>query len=487
MFVPLDRSAPDCEPLVGAIVGCALAIFLSVDGQPVNAQVVHTVNLLGTQFTPQDLSVDAGDTVRWVWQDGPHNVESGTLDGFVPLPDGNFRSGDPVFPPTAFELTFDLAFLQGHPMPDDVYPYYCIAHVPLMFGTVTVRRGACVVDADCTDQDPCTADVCNQGECRHDVVAGCCTSGAACDDANACTDDACVGGQCQFVPNSRDCDDGNTCTRNDTCRQGACRGDFMTGCCRVDADCTTEDPCTATACVDGTCVATPVPGCCAADADCDDGNSCTLDRCVGNACIHDPSDDPCDDQDACTAGDACLAGACAGTPIADCVPCFVPSDCDDTDPCTKDQCVDGRCVGSTLPECLDDDADGVADLEDACPQTPADEPADASGCSESQRDSDGDGVADARDACPDSPAGEGVDESGCTVPPPVPVDDMPGDDASEDEDDVARPAPRFSLCGALGFVGLFSLFAGWWGLRLGHAAARRVGHRGATIARRLRC
>ena len=53
---------------------------------------VHEVTLTGIVFAPPDLTVDEGDTVRWVWEDGFHNVVSG-VNG---VHDGAFDSGDPT-------------------------------------------------------------------------------------------------------------------------------------------------------------------------------------------------------------------------------------------------------------------------------------------------------------------------------------------------------------------------------------------------------
>jgi plastocyanin len=42
------------------------------------AQVTHTVNQVGTSFSPSQLTIEVGDTVRWVWSVGFHTVTSGT-------------------------------------------------------------------------------------------------------------------------------------------------------------------------------------------------------------------------------------------------------------------------------------------------------------------------------------------------------------------------------------------------------------------------
>ncbi|MDQ7014372.1 MAG: GC-type dockerin domain-anchored protein [Planctomycetota bacterium] len=50
-----------------------------------------------------DLTIRPGDTVRWVWVSGFHNVVSGPFGGH----DGEYRSGDPENPPAEFSHTFN--------------------------------------------------------------------------------------------------------------------------------------------------------------------------------------------------------------------------------------------------------------------------------------------------------------------------------------------------------------------------------------------
>ena len=41
-------------------------------------------------------------------------------------------------------------------------------------GTVTVTVGACAIDRDCRDRDPCTVDTCEAGTCKHTRQEGAC-------------------------------------------------------------------------------------------------------------------------------------------------------------------------------------------------------------------------------------------------------------------------------------------------------------------------
>ena len=260
--------------------------------------------------------------------------------------------------------------------------------------------GACCSDADCDDENDCTADTCDVGtlECTHASVP----DGEACDaDASGCTvDDACQAGQC--VPGeAAECPAAPT-----PCLLMVCvpSGAETFGCSPQPGEagviCDDGNPCTAgDLCGDaGNCIPGPieVPDCCAADEDCDDTNPCTGDVCTlaSGACQNIPlaDGDGCDaDGDGCTVGDTCLGSVClAGDPPAcpdDADPCTKPAcvsngaesftcglapaapetPCDDVDPCTVvDQCgADGVCAGVTVPECCTKNAD----CDDANPCT----------------------------------------------------------------------------------------------------------------------
>ncbi len=76
----------------------------------------NDVGMVGTSFTPADLTVEVGTTVTWVNQSGMvHTVTSGT-DGEH---DGVFNSGD-VNPGGEYSYTFNET---------GTYPYFCIPHV----------------------------------------------------------------------------------------------------------------------------------------------------------------------------------------------------------------------------------------------------------------------------------------------------------------------------------------------------------------------
>ncbi|MFN0244469.1 MAG: plastocyanin/azurin family copper-binding protein [Planctomycetota bacterium] len=96
----------------------------------------HIVTQSGFGFTPQDINIQLGDTVRWVWGDGGHTVSEGN-DGLV-NGDEAFHS-DLDMNTTIFEVTFDALFVVQNSRPGGLYEYYCEPHFPIMIGTVTVQ------------------------------------------------------------------------------------------------------------------------------------------------------------------------------------------------------------------------------------------------------------------------------------------------------------------------------------------------------------
>jgi len=103
------------------------------------AQVVHVVQMGGSTisqttppyYSPMDLVVDQGDTVRWVNVSGTHNV-NGSLATFPANPVG-FFSGIPE----NGSYHWDQAFI----MPG-LYNYHCDSqgHATTQFGSITVTE-----------------------------------------------------------------------------------------------------------------------------------------------------------------------------------------------------------------------------------------------------------------------------------------------------------------------------------------------------------
>ena len=120
-----------------ALLGAALLSFSVAS----SAQTTHQVLVDGITFTPDDLTIQEGDTVEWVWGTGLHDVVSGDFAG---NPDGIWSSGAPTTGAT-FSLTFDSAFVSGNPVPNNEYTYYCSVHVG--FGQTGIVRVAAPVPA----------------------------------------------------------------------------------------------------------------------------------------------------------------------------------------------------------------------------------------------------------------------------------------------------------------------------------------------------
>ena len=92
-----------------------------------NSAAVVEVQVSNNQFTPPSVTVKAGQTVRWTWAGGTHNVVSGAD---CSTDDGNFKSGAPQAGGT-FEKKFEAA---------GTFPYHCEVHCAMgMKGEVIVQ------------------------------------------------------------------------------------------------------------------------------------------------------------------------------------------------------------------------------------------------------------------------------------------------------------------------------------------------------------
>ncbi|MBK6765010.1 MAG: hypothetical protein IPG71_01510 [bacterium] len=87
---------------------------------------IHNVTVSGLSFTPANITIQQGDTVRWTKGGGLHNVAEVTA---TPV----FRSGNPTSSPFVYDFAFN-APLAG------TYNYECEVHFSVgMVGTVTVE------------------------------------------------------------------------------------------------------------------------------------------------------------------------------------------------------------------------------------------------------------------------------------------------------------------------------------------------------------
>jgi plastocyanin len=89
----------------------------------------------GFSFSPANLTIHVGDTVRWTWGSSGHNVVSGTggnADGrFCSPSDGGCANAPLSSAGTTYEHTFTTA---------GTFPYFCAVHVSFgMTGTIKAQ------------------------------------------------------------------------------------------------------------------------------------------------------------------------------------------------------------------------------------------------------------------------------------------------------------------------------------------------------------
>ena len=116
----------------GLAVGLAAVLAAacsSEDPAVTNDANVVNVSVISNQFDPPSVKIKVGQTVRWTWSGGQHNVVSGSA--CPPAPgDGKFKSGAAVAGGT-FDKKFEAT---------GTFPYYCEPHCSLgMKGEIIVE------------------------------------------------------------------------------------------------------------------------------------------------------------------------------------------------------------------------------------------------------------------------------------------------------------------------------------------------------------
>jgi plastocyanin len=106
-----------------------LILMLALTPLVAAAQTTHTVNQTGTSFSPASLTIEVGDTVRWVWSSLAHTVTSGT------------GTSDPSVgalfdaPLNTFSPEFQFTFTET-----GTVPYFCRPHeIGGMTGSIVVE------------------------------------------------------------------------------------------------------------------------------------------------------------------------------------------------------------------------------------------------------------------------------------------------------------------------------------------------------------
>jgi hypothetical protein len=216
----------------------------------------------------------------------------------------------------------------------------------------------CDSNGDCSDGNPCTNDVCDDGTCTNPNNSASCDDGIFCNGDDTCSGGSCSthdgdpcsgGGQCADQCNEAaescnaqagtPCDDGLFCNGADACLGGTCSTHVGDPCADGD-ECDDECDEATNSCEDP------------AGAECtDDGNACTDDECDGNGdCVHPANTAACDDDDACTTDDVCSDGACVGaTPVE----CSDGAACNGTETCDSES----GCRPGTPVDCSSLDGD----------------------------------------------------------------------------------------------------------------------------------
>jgi plastocyanin len=137
-------------PLTKIVSLSALALVLGA--APVNATTI-VVTASGFSFTPANITIQVGDTVRWQRVTLSHTVTEGT-DGTVDGDETFHAILDGLNP--IYELTFDAAFVSANPRPGGLYDYFCEPHFPPMVGTIqVVPVGTSFCAGDGTTATPC--------------------------------------------------------------------------------------------------------------------------------------------------------------------------------------------------------------------------------------------------------------------------------------------------------------------------------------------
>jgi plastocyanin len=111
----------------------ALALMFGAGSARAN---IVDVNQSGFGFSPANITIQVGDTVRWHWSNFDHTVTEGDNNGITGLEafDELLDSSHPLV-----SITFDAAFLSANPRAGNFYKYNCQVHfISNMKGTIQV-------------------------------------------------------------------------------------------------------------------------------------------------------------------------------------------------------------------------------------------------------------------------------------------------------------------------------------------------------------
>jgi plastocyanin len=144
----LGRTTPICPPCLDATAQRGLADSVTTFLDQANGQIdcagtkplaTHVVSVAPNgmlTFSPQNLTINTGETVQWVWSSGGHSVVSGSSCAA----DGQFCSPSDTSCGTAPTSAQGATYSHTFSTPG-TYPYFCNVHCGGfgMVGTITVQ------------------------------------------------------------------------------------------------------------------------------------------------------------------------------------------------------------------------------------------------------------------------------------------------------------------------------------------------------------
>ena len=104
--------------LLSRILLAAIATMLLFSASPLYA-TIHNISVFNFDFTPKKTQACLGDTIRWTWNGGVHQVQS---DGSSP-----FAFNSPLL--SVIGSTYDLILTGSNPT--GPYPYHCSVHLTM--------------------------------------------------------------------------------------------------------------------------------------------------------------------------------------------------------------------------------------------------------------------------------------------------------------------------------------------------------------------
>ena len=96
---------------------------------PVAAKETHEIRVTTREFSPENLTILVGDTVRWIWGSGDHVIQNGES------PTSENAGQLFVFALNITIREFELVFDET-----GTHPYFSVPHFDTMSGVITVRE-----------------------------------------------------------------------------------------------------------------------------------------------------------------------------------------------------------------------------------------------------------------------------------------------------------------------------------------------------------